>query len=271
MRNGELLSNGRTPNISSLTNEILEKGKSKKILFMAHQILGYPNFDTNYEMIRLFHEFGVDLVELQLPFSEPIADGPVFLKANQKALDQGVTVEQCLDFAKKVIEEFDIPFIFMTYYNILFQYGVNRFVETAKSIGIRGLIVPDAFPEECEEYFSACSQHQVDPILLVTPFTPDDRMEFLANKTEGLLYCVARKGVTGSKTSFDDATTQFILRCRKHSPTPIGVGFGIQNSDDIQYLVGKSDIAIVGSQLLKVLESDGISGVRQLLLSLSDL
>jgi len=235
---------------------------------MAHQIVGYPDFETNYEMIRLFHECGVDLVELQLPFSEPIADGPLFLKANQKALERGTTVEQCLDFAQKVTRDFTLPCIFMTYYNILFQYGVKRFVETARSIGIRGLIVPDAFPEESDEYFAACKHQQVDPILVVTPYTPNNRIEYLANKTEGLLYCAARKGVTGSQTSFGDATTDFLLRCRHYSSTPIGVGFGIQCPDDVHYLVNKSDIAIIGSSLLKVLESEGATGVKEFLLSL---
>jgi tryptophan synthase alpha chain len=219
-------------------------------------------------MIRLFHECGVDLVELQLPFSEPIADGPLFLKANQKALERGATVKQCLDFAQKVTRDFPISCIFMTYYNILLQYGVKRFVETARSLGIRGLIVPDAFPEESEEYFVACKQQHVDSILMVTPYTPNNRIEYLADKTEGLLYCVARKGVTGSRTPFGDATTDFLLRCRQYSSTPIGVGFGIQHPDDVRYLVNKSDIAIVGSTLLNVLESEGTAGVREFLLSL---
>ncbi|GHO70287.1 tryptophan synthase alpha chain [Ktedonobacter sp. SOSP1-52] len=268
MKNGRLLSSGKARNISNLAQEILEKRKRKSILLMAHQIVGYPDFETNYEMIRLFHECGVNLVELQIPFSEPIADGPLFLKANQKALERGTTVEQCLDFAQKVTRDFPLFCIFMTYYNILLQYGVKRFVETAGSIGIRGLIVPDAFPEESDEYFAACKQEHVDPILVVTPYTPDTRMEYLAGKTEGLLYCAARKGVTGSPTSFGDATTDFLLRCRQYSSTPIAVGFGIQRPDDVRYLVNKSDIAIVGSTLLNVLEAEGTTGVRKFLLSL---
>lgn len=235
---------------------------------MTHQIIGYPDFEVNYEMIRLFQECGVDLVELQIPFSEPIADGPLFLKANQKALERGVTVEQCLDFAQKVTRDFALPCIFMTYYNILLQYGVKRFVETARSIGIRGLIVPDAFPEESEEYFAACKQEQVDPILVVTPYTPVNRLEYLANKAEGFWYCAARKGVTGFKTSFGDATTDFLSRCRQYASTPIAVGFGVQRPEDVRYLVNKSDIAIVGSTLLNVWEAEGTPGVREFLLSL---
>jgi tryptophan synthase alpha chain len=190
------------------------------------------------------------------------------VKANQKALERGATVKQCLDFAQKVTRDFALPCIFMTYYNILLQYGVRQFVETASSLGVRGFIVPDAFPEESDEYFDACEQQKVDPVLIVTPYTPDDRIKYLANKTKGLLYCVARKGVTGSPTSFGDATTDFLLRCRHYSPVPIGVGFGIQHPTDVRYLVDKSDIAIIGSTLLNVLESAGTAGVREFLLSL---
>ncbi len=268
MTNGRLLSGEKTRNMSSLAREIQTKRKRKNILLMAHQILGYPDFETNYEMIRLFHECGVDLVELQLPFSEPVADGPAFLKANQEALKRGTTVEQCLEFAKRVTKDFDLPFVFMTYYNILFQYGVEDFIQTVRTIGIRGLIVPDALPEESEEYLSACKKHGIDPILLVTPYTSNTRMEYIARETEGFLYCVARKGVTGSRTAFDETTTNFISRCRHYASTPIGVGFGIQHADDIQYLVGKSDIAIVGSQLLKILELQGVAGVKEFLTSL---
>ncbi|GCE08021.1 tryptophan synthase subunit alpha [Dictyobacter aurantiacus] len=268
MKDGKLLSSEKTHNISTLAQEILEKRKGKPILLMAHQILGYPDFETNYEMLRLFQECGVDLVELQIPFSEPIADGPLFLKANQKALERGVTVEQCLDFAQKVTRDFSLACVFMTYYNILLQYGIERFVETARSVGIRGLIVPDAFPEESEEYFAACRQEQIDPILVATPYTPVKRLEYLANETEGFLYCAARKGVTGSKTSFGDATTDFLSRCRQYASTPIAVGFGVQHPEDVRYLVNKSDIATVGSAILNVLEAEGTPGVRNFLLSL---
>lgn len=268
MKDGKLLSNGKAHTISKLAQEILEKRKSKPLLLMAHQIVGYPDFETNYEMIRLFQECGVDMLELQIPFSEPIADGPLFLKANQKALERGVTVEQCLDFAQKVTRDFTLSCVFMTYYNILLQYGVQRFAETARSLGIRGLIVPDAFPEESEEYFAACRQQQVDPILVATPYTPVNRLEYLASKTEGFLYCAARKGVTGFKTSFGEATTDFLSRCRQYASTPIAVGFGVQRPEDVRYLVNKSDIAIVGSTLLNVLEAEGTPGVREFLLSL---
>ena len=268
MTSGKTLSVENISNMSKFAEEIIAKRKEKNILLMTHQILGYPDFETNYEMIRLFVECGVDLIEMQLPFSEPIADGPIFLKANQEALKRGTTVEQCLKFARRVTEEFNIPFIFMTYYNVLFQYGVEQFIKLSKSIGIRGLIVPDAFPEESSDYMDACKKYEIDPILLVTPYTPTERLEYLSNRSAGFLYCVARKGVTGAKTDFDSNTTTFLSRCCHYASTPIGVGFGIKHRDDVQYLIGKSDIAIIGSKLLELLESEGLTGVENFLKSL---
>ncbi|OXM84859.1 tryptophan synthase subunit alpha [Paenibacillus rigui] len=270
MKNGLNLSTESIRNMQSkMAQEIREKRKSKQILIMTHQILGYPDFETNYEMIRLFHECGVDLIELQLPFSEPTADGPVFLRANQASLERGTTVEQCLDFARKVTAEFNIPFIFMTYYNILYQYGVERFIAECSRIGIRGLIVPDAFPEESQVYMEACRTSGVDPILIVTPYTPPERLAYLSSQTGGFLYCVARKGVTGSRTTFEHEQALFLESCRQAAHTPTAVGFGIQDRSDVQYLTGKTDIAIIGTQLLKVLEAEGLSGVRSLLHSMT--
>lgn len=263
MKNGPILSTESMDSMkNNLAQTIRERRKSKRILIMTHQILGYPDFDTNYEMIRLFHECGVDLIELQLPFSEPSADGPVFLHANQTALERGTTVKQCLEFARRVTSEFDVPFIFMTYYNILFQFGVERFIEECRSIGIQGLIVPDAYPEESQDYLEACRKHGVDPILLVTPHTPADRLRYLSSQGGGFLYCVARKGVTGSRTTFEGEQAAYLAACREAALTPTAVGFGIQNRGDVQYLAGKMDIAIIGTQLLKVLEAEGLDGVR---------
>jgi tryptophan synthase alpha chain len=263
MKNGKHLSTEKTNNSKiRLAEQISSKQAGKSLQLMTHQILGYPDFDTNYEMIRLFHESGVDLVELQLPFSEPIADGPVFLRANQASLAKGTTTRQCMDFAQRVIVEFpDISFLFMTYYNVILQYDTEAFVSECAAIGIRGLIVPDAYPEESGTLLSACRAHSVEPILIATPYTPDLRLAYLSEQTGGFLYCAARKGVTGSKTSFGHEADEFLSRVRGFAKTPIAVGFGIQSGEDIAFLQGKCDIAIIGTQLLNVLEQDGLNGV----------
>ncbi|NBD22365.1 tryptophan synthase subunit alpha [Paenibacillus glycinis] len=272
MKNGTALSSG---SISSTTGELAERiartaAAGKPIQLMTHQILGYPDFDANYEMIRLFHENGVEIVELQLPFSEPIADGPVFLKANQASLENGTTTEQCLRFARKVVADFPgIAFVFMTYYNIVVRQGIQAFVRTCADIGIRGLIVPDAYPEESDDFLQACREHGVEPILIVTPYTSDERLAYLSRQTGGFLYCAARKGVTGSKTTFGEETDAFLARVRAVARTPVAVGFGIQHAEDVAFLRGKSDIAIIGTRLLTLLEEEGLPGVERFLKSLS--
>ncbi len=248
-----------------LFNYIEERKKTKDILIMAHQILGYPDLDINYEMIKLFAKHGVDFVELQIPFSDPVADGTTFLKANQEALKNGMTVEKCFDFADRVAQEFDISFLFMTYYNILFQYGVDKFVAKTKELGLDGIIVPDATPENSEEYYAACKKAEIASILIATPYSSDERIKFVSSLGEGMLYCVPRKGITGSKTKFGSDVEEFIARCKSLSGLPVGIGFGIQNKDDVEFLKGKSDIAIIGSQFLNILEKDGLEGVDKFL------
>ena len=142
----------------NLTEYIREKRKTKEILFMAHLVCGYPDFEANKEIIRIMVEMGVDLIELQIPFSEPIADGPVILKANQLSLERGTRVGDCLSLMKEVSNQYPIPFLFMTYYNILFSRNVDTFVRETRQAGGSGLIVPDITPEEGEEYLQCLPQ-----------------------------------------------------------------------------------------------------------------
>lgn len=133
-------------NNQPLGQRLQEARASRDILLMTHLVMGYPSFETNREVIRQMVDNGVDVIELQIPFSEPVADGPMILKANQEAINSGVTVAQCLDFAAEMAREHEIPFLFMTYYNILFKYGVDDFITRARDIGIQGCIIPDLPP-----------------------------------------------------------------------------------------------------------------------------
>ncbi|MBW7455651.1 tryptophan synthase subunit alpha, partial [Paenibacillus sepulcri] len=162
----------------------------------------------------------------------------------------------------------DISFLIMTYYNIVIQYGTQAFVQECADMGIRGLIVPDACPEESGSFLEACREHAVEPVLIATPYTSADRLRYLSEQTGGFLYCAARKGVTGSKTSFGGETDHFLSRVNGYAKTPIAVGFGIQSAADVAFLQGKCDIAIIGTQLLHVLEQDGLPGVERFLKSL---
>jgi tryptophan synthase alpha chain len=240
---------------------IREKREKKEILLMTHIVLGYPSFEASMEIVAQMVEAGVDLMELQIPFSEPMADGPVILKANQKALDAGTRVAECFKFAREVSRRFDIPFLFMTYTNILFKYGMNRFVGDMAAAGIKGAIVPDLPPEEGDTYLDAMKKYGCHPVYIFSPTTTDERMQLLSSKGSGLMYCMARKGVTGKETTFSHDLDTYLARCRKGTNLPLAVGFGVKDKEDVAYLKGKADIAVIGSQTIRIVNEEGIDAV----------
>lgn len=244
-----------------LTNSIQKKLQEKDILLMTHLVLGHPSFAANKEIIAQMVDNGVDLIEMQIPFSEPVADGPVIAKANQASLSSGTKVRECLKFAKEIIATHSIPFLFMTYYNILFKFGVEDFFKAAAEIGIQGFIVPDLPPEEGGEFLAQAKKYNIAPILIYAPTSTDERMEQLAGYADGFIYCVARKGVTGSQTSFGPEFDSYIARCRKAAKLPIAVGFGIREKSDIDYLKGKADIAVIGSATINLVDEKGVGVV----------
>ncbi len=240
--------------LESYINKQLE---NKQILLMTHIVIGYPSFEASYEIVKQMVHAGVDLMELQIPFSEPMADGPVILKANQKALEQGSTVEKCFDFAQRVAKDFDIPFLFMSYANILFKYGFEKFCTRVADIGLKGAIVPDLPPEEGEDYLAAMAKRNLDPIYIFSPETSGRRLDYLSGFCSGFVYCLARKGVTGKETQFSDELATYLSRCRKATNLPLAVGFGVKDKADVDYLKGKADIAVIGSQTIRLVEEKG--------------
>lgn len=246
-----------------LENKIRSQKGQQDILLMTHLVLGYPSFDENYKMIQEMAGAGVELVELQIPFSEPTADGPVLLKANQESLSRGTRLQDCFDFAEKVAKEFkDVSFLFMTYYNILFTYGVTAFVKKSKQLGIQGFIIPDLPPEEAGEYKKACQDNELDSIFIFTPTSRPERLKLINEYSSGLIYSVGRKGVTGAKTSFDQEVADQIQRYRDAATLPLALGFGVSTREDIDFLKAqKVDIAVIGSKLLRLQEEEGVSAV----------
>ena len=233
----------------------------KEILLMTHIVLGYPSFEASLKFIETMVAAGVDLMEFQIPFSEPTADGPVIAHANQRALEDGVTVEDCLNFADMVARTFDIPFLIMSYYNIPFKYGLKRFVTVLSDCGLRGAIIPDIPPEEGREYLTAMQQQDLAPILIYSPTTSLERMRYIASFAGGFIYCVARKGVTGLETDFSQELEMYLKNCRRSTSLPLALGFGIKAKTDIDFLRGKVDIAVIGSQTIRVMEEEGVTAV----------
>ena len=244
-----------------LEDYIRNKQKEKDILLMAHVVLGYPSIEETFELVRTIVEAGVDLMELQIPFSEPIADGPVILQASQAALAGGVRVDDCFRLARKITDAFDIPFLFMTYYNVVFKRGEERFFAETREAGICGAIVPDIPPEEGESFMAAATANNIDPIFILAPTSSSARISYLARFGRGFFYCVARKGVTGAKTDFSSDLDEFLDRCRGATQLPLALGFGVSSKEDVQFLRGKVEIAVVGSQALRLLNTNGTKAV----------
>ncbi len=240
-----------------------------KIKLVSHAVLGYPSFDLCRESVAEMARVGVDIIELQIPFSDPGADGPFFTAAQQESVENGTTTEQCFEFAKEVCAAHpEVMFVFMTYYNIVFKYGVKKFVERAAKIGVKGFILPDLPVEEADEYIAACKEHNVDPILMFTPTTSDERMRKIAAKASGFIYCQARLGVTGTHTKFGPDEEAYIARARAATDLPLAMGFGIQQKEDVDFLKGKVDIAICCTQAIKVLVKDGVQAMGEFLAAL---
>jgi len=247
--------------MSTLEETIRTRLQERKILLMTHLVLGYPSIDVNREVIRQMVENGVDLIEMQIPFSEPVADGPMILKANQEAIAKGAKVEQCLEFAAEITAKFHIPFLFMTYYNILYKYGIEDFLNRANDINIQGFIIPDLPPEEGREYLAQAKKRNMAPIQIFAPTSTKERMQLLAQNGAGFIYCVARRGVTGKKTDFDQDFNDYMRRCRSATSLPLAVGFGIRSKKDVDFLTGKADIAVIGTETIRLVDEKGAEAV----------
>ena len=242
---------------------IKKRLETKEILLMTHIVMGYPSFEDSYNIVKQMVTAGVDLMELQIPFSEPMADGPVILKANQNALENGSTVKKCFEFAQRVSNDFDIPFLFMSYANILYKYGMEKFSDKMMQLNMKGAIVPDIPPEEGDEYINAMKKNSLSPIFIFSPETSNERMNYLSKFVSGFVYCMARKGVTGKDTSFSNELFIYLERCKKATNLPLAVGFGVKNKADVDYLKGKADIAVIGSQTIRLVEKFGVSAIKK--------
>jgi len=234
---------------------------------MTHIVAGYPTLKESEEIATVMLESGVSFLEIQIPFSDPVADGPVIMKANQKALEHGTTPEDCFELMKKLQEKSKTPLLFMTYYNILFRYGLERFCKRAKEIGCYGLIVPDVPIDEepYDHYIETCKQFGIHPIQVLSPITPDERLKKIGKIASGFVYCVTRTGTTGSSDGLPAELHSYLKRVRKHVKTPIALGFGISSVQDVQNAVAIADIAVVGSALIRTYEASSLNGLRSFL------
>ncbi len=236
---------------------ITERLKTRKVLLMTHLIAGYPSLEENWRMLEIMGQVGVDLVELQMPFSEPMADGPTFARANQAALEKGITLAQYFDLMRRSSATFSFPHLMMGYYNTAFRLGNEAYCQQLREAGGVGYILPDLPVEEGAELFALSDEQELHPIQLMTPTNTDARLATLGQHARGFVYVVARRGVTGSKTDIGQEVYSFFERCKKATDVPLAVGFGLTSGADLERLQGKVEIGIVGSELLRVWEQEG--------------
>lgn len=242
---------------------LLAKTKSDDIGLIGHIIVNYPTPALAQQAVAVMVDAGVQLIELQIPFSEPVADGPVMMRANHRALANGVTVAHCFDFMQQVASKYPIPFVFMGYANVVFHQGFENFVVKAKEAGARGAIVPDLPFDMAPDYIASCAKHDFAHIQLVPPNIKQERLVQLLNATNGFVYAVARGGVTGEQSTFNQELINHLQRIRAQTDLPIAVGFGIQSKAEVDWLKPYADYAIIGSKALEISEKQGITGLRE--------
>ncbi len=249
----------------NLQSYIEERLKERRVLLMTHLIAGYPSLEENERMLEIMNEVGVDLVELQMPFSEPVADGPTFARANQRALEKGISLEQYFDLMARSTRQHAFPHLMMGYYNTAFRMGHEAFCDRLAACGAVGYILPDLPVEEADELFALSKERELHPIQLMTPTNTDVRLGAIGQHAAGFVYVVARRGVTGSRTDIDADLYSFVESCRGATSTPLALGFGLGSGADLQRLQGQVEIGIVGSQLLRTWEEEGEAAYADLL------
>ncbi len=223
---------------------------------MTHVVVGYPTIASTIQIVKAMEQAGADYVELQIPFSDPIADGPTIMKACDIALKNGITVRDCLKVMKTLSNKVSIPLFFMGYYNTVFHFGVDAFCKQAKAAGAYGLIIPDMPPdeEEHEHFIKACRTHHLAQIRVITPASSNERMKLNAQVADEFVYCVSHYGVTGSNADFKKSLKPYIARVKKYFNLPIALGFGISKPSHIRAIKDIVDIAIVGSAIIKIID-----------------
>lgn len=236
----------------SKIHEAFENGRA----FIAFVTGGDPDLDTTKKIIKEMEKAGADLIEIGIPFSDPIAEGPVIQEANERALANGCTTDKLFDALKDIKDEVSVPLVFLTYINPIYAYDVDKFLDRCNECGIQGLIIPDLPYEEKDEIADECKNHDVDIISLIAP-TSHDRIKMIAKEATGFIYCVSSLGVTGVRSDVNTDLGGMVKLVRETTDVPCAFGFGIATPEQAEYVAKYSDGAIVGSAIEKIVAKYG--------------
>lgn len=237
-------------------NKNIERAFDHGKAFVAFVTCGDPDLDTTKKIILALERAGCDLIELGIPFSDPTAEGPVIQEANERALSNGCTTDDVFEMIKEIRKETSIPMVFMTYANVVFHYGTEKFCQKMVDTDMSGMILPDVPYEEKDEFETICHQYGLDFIRMIAP-TSHDRIQMIAKDAQGFLYCVSSLGVTGTRSKITTNVNEMVDIVRTVSDIPCGIGFGISTPEQAKKMTEKADAAIVGSAIIKIIAKYG--------------
>jgi tryptophan synthase alpha chain len=235
--------------------EAVFKKKNHKAL-IAYVTVGYPNIGATLKTVPILADCGCDIVELGIPFSDPMADGATIQRASFQALENGVNTKQCLEIANKLSSKLNIPLVFMTYFNPVNSYGLKNFCHDCVASGVDGLIIPDLPPEEGDELGNLAEKSGVDLIYLLAPNSTEERISLVGSKSRGFIYLVSIAGVTGARNELPSDLSEFVTRVKRIAKQPVCVGFGISTPAQAGQVAKTADGVIIGSKLIQLIETD---------------
>ena len=229
---------------------------AEKKAFIPFITCGDPDLQTTAACVREAVRNGADLIELGIPFSDPTAEGPVISEANIRALQGGIKTKDVFELVRELRKDVTVPMVFMTYANVVFSYGAEKFIGTCEEVGIDGIILPDLPFEEKDEFLPFCKAHGVDLISLIAP-TSKNRIEMIAKEADGFIYLVSSLGVTGERSKITTDLADIVSHIRSVTDVPVAIGFGISTPEQAKEMAGLSDGAIVGSAIVKIIGKYG--------------
>ena len=237
--------------IEEAFNDLAQRGKKGFIPFIT---AGDPDLETTAKLLIELSQAGATVIELGVPFSDPMADGPVIQRASERALKNDLGLKEILDLVKTARETIQTPIILFSYFNPLFQFGVKRLAEEARAAGVDGVLVTDLSPEEADEFESELRANDLDMIFLIAPTSTDERLHLVAKHARGFIYAVSRAGVTGEQSRVSVEAEKLVNRMRRFSALPIAVGFGISNAEQVKDVQRYADAVVIGSAIVAEIE-----------------
>jgi tryptophan synthase alpha chain len=243
-----------TSNLTRISKKFAELRESGELGIVAYITAGDPSLDATHKFVLALANAGADVIELGIPFSDPLADGPTIQRASERALKAHTTLAQVIDLVHEIRKSSEVPIVLFSYYNPVLQMGLEKFASATTSAGADGVLITDLTPEESDDYRQILAAHHLDTIFLGAPTSTDERLAKIAAVSSGFLYLISRTGVTGAKDALPDDLPALLRRARKVTQLPIAVGFGISLPGHVSVLGGLADAAVVGSALVSEIE-----------------